>query len=57
VDAICRALKARFNKDIEAETATDTSLIGGFKIQVGNTIYDNCISTRLETFRQQLIKA
>jgi len=57
VSAIRDRLHRKYDKTIEAETAVDPSLIGGFKVQVGDTIYDTCVSTRLETLRQQLTNA
>ena len=50
-------LQARFGKEIEAEVELDPNLLGGFKVRVGDTIYDYSIATQLDVLRQQLINA
>ena len=50
-------LQARLGKEIEAKVELDTNLLGGFKVRVGDTIYDYSIATQLDVLRQQLINA
>ena len=57
LDSMKEKLSARYGKQIEAEVSKDVDLIGGFKIQVGDTIQDFSIATKLEQFEQQAINA
>ncbi len=56
-NAIKQKLKAQYEKTIDAEVDIDASLIGGFKIQVGDHIRDYSIATKLEQFEQCVIGA
>lgn len=57
VKEISKHLKLRLNKDIEPYCDDDPSLLGGLKIQEGDTIYDYSLRTQLEQFKKNLIKA
>ena len=57
VDGMKKKLGERYSKQIEATVAVDASLIGGFKIQVGDHIQDFSIATKLEQFEQGVIRA
>lgn len=57
VKEISKHLKSRLDKDIEPYLSEDPSLLGGLKIQEGDTIYDFSIRTQLEQFKKNLIKA
>ena len=48
---------ARLQKEIEPQVDVDPELIGGVKIQDGDTVYDYSIRTQLEAFRRNLIRA
>ncbi|MCI0469425.1 MAG: ATP synthase F1 subunit delta [Nitrospirae bacterium] len=50
------AIKGITGKDIEMEFVIDPSLIGGVRIQVGSTMYDNSIKGQLGLLRDKLIK-
>ena len=55
--AVREKLTAQYEKQIEADLAVDPSLIGGFKIQVGDHIRDFSLLTKLEQFEQRVIDA
>jgi F-type H+-transporting ATPase subunit delta len=55
--AMKQKLGDRYGKKIEAKVSVDPSLIGGFKIQVGDQIQDYSIATKLDKFEQGVIKA
>ncbi len=57
VKTICSRLKTRLGRDIQPELSVDPSLISGFQIQVGDTIYDFSIKTQLERFKQRILNA
>lgn len=46
-------LMKKFNKEIEAEIHVEPALLGGLKIQAGDTIYDASLSTQLERFENK----
>ena len=53
--AMKQKLSARYEKEIDAEVDVDQSLIGGFKIQVGDHIRDFSIVTKLDHFEEHVI--
>ena len=57
IEKISIRLKARFGKEIRTTAQVDPDLIGGFQIQVGDTVYDHSIKNQLEAIRQNIIKA
>jgi F-type H+-transporting ATPase subunit delta len=57
VSAIETRLHARFGKQIQSTLHLDPALLGGFKIQVGDTIHDSSIATQLHVLKQNLIHA
>jgi F-type H+-transporting ATPase subunit delta len=50
-------LAARLGKKIEATTTVDPSLIGGFRVQVGDEVIDSSLLSRLDAFRQKVLAA
>ena len=50
LEAIAKRLKSRFKKDIRYDVDINPRLIGGFKIQVGDSIYDFSIQNQLDKF-------
>ena len=50
-------LHDRYRKQIEADVKVDPSLIGGFKIKVGDHIRDFSLATKLDQFEQAVINA
>jgi F-type H+-transporting ATPase subunit delta len=55
--AIKSRLAEKLGKTIEADTKVDASLIGGFRVQIEGRMIDQSISTKLTTFKRQLINA
>ncbi len=56
VTEISKYLKLRLKKNIEPQVFHDPSILGGIRIQDGDTIYDYSLSTQLEQFKKNLIK-
>ncbi|CDQ38304.1 MULTISPECIES: F0F1 ATP synthase subunit delta [Virgibacillus] len=49
---------ARFNKkQIQLTNMVDSSLIGGLKIRIGNTIYDGTVSGKLKRIERDIVTA
>ena len=46
-DTIKAALKKRFGRDVEVETAVDESLIGGAVIDAGDVVIDGSLKGKL----------
>ncbi len=57
INAISHHLKLKFRKEIEPELVIDPALLGGFKIRIGDIIYDYSIQTQLTRFHKQLLSA
>lgn len=54
LDAIRAALKKRFGREVEVETAVDTGLIGGAVISAGDVVIDGSLKGKLERLRAAL---
>ncbi|ALX49891.1 F0F1 ATP synthase subunit delta [Lentibacillus amyloliquefaciens] len=53
-----KSFAKRFNKQaIKLETVVDPSIIGGIKLQIGNTIYDGTISGKLKRIERNMTTA
>ncbi|MBI4686285.1 MAG: ATP synthase F1 subunit delta [Nitrospirae bacterium] len=50
------ALKAMTQCEIDIESRVDSSLLGGFIVKVGSTIYDSSLKGQLRLLRAELIK-
>lgn len=51
------ALKKRYNvNEAHILELLDERLIGGFKIKIGDEVYDGSVKGRLETLRRELVK-
>ncbi|MBC8312029.1 MAG: ATP synthase F1 subunit delta [Candidatus Marinimicrobia bacterium] len=57
VEHIKSNIESQLNKKVDVYTETDTSLIGGVKLRVGNTVIDNTISRRLDMLKSTLTQA
>jgi F-type H+-transporting ATPase subunit delta len=55
--AMKQKLHDRYQKQIDADVSVDPSLIGGFKIKVGDLIRDFSIVTQLDQFEKSVINA
>ena len=56
IERLKTALKALTRKDVEIESRIDESLIGGFIVKVGSTIYDSSIKGQLASLRAELTR-
>ena len=54
VDSIKAALKRRFGRDVELETAIDESLIGGAVIDAGDVVIDGSLKSKLSRLQSAL---
>lgn len=55
--AIKEKLAKRHGKTIELTVKENPALIGGFQIRIGDQVTDTSISTKLETFRRNVLNA
>ncbi len=55
--AIRERLEKRFGKTVEAAAQIDPSLLGGFKVRVGDAVLDFSIRTQLQRLRESMINA
>lgn len=55
--AMKQRLQDRYSKEIDADVQVEPSLIGGFKIQVGDHIRDFSLLAKLDRFEQSVINA
>jgi ATP synthase F1 delta subunit len=51
-----KALKAMTKREIDVESQVDPSLLGGFIVKVGSTIYDSSLKGQLRLLRAELVK-
>ena len=49
------SITKKLNKKVELSNVLDSSLIGGIKIVVNDTVFDNSIASRIESLKQELI--
>ncbi|HVI57999.1 MAG TPA: F0F1 ATP synthase subunit delta [Luteimonas sp.] len=54
LDTLKAALKRRFGREVEVETAVDASLIGGAVIDVGDVVIDGSLKGKLERLQAAL---
>ena len=50
-------MATRFNKKIELVTRVDARLVGGFRLQVNDMIYDSSVDTKLKELHRRLVTA
>ena len=56
-DELAKKLAARTGKTIDLTVTVDESLLGGFRLRMGDRVEDYSIATKLETFKQNIINA
>jgi F-type H+-transporting ATPase subunit delta len=49
-------LSGMTGKQVQVETAVDSSMIGGMVTRIGSTVYDGSVRTQLAKMRQQLVE-
>ena len=57
IEAINQRLKEKFHKEIESHVSVNPSLLGGFKIVVGDQVLDFSLETQLQRIKQNIISA
>ena len=57
ITAIEARLRARLDKQIQSTVALDPTVLGGFKVRIGDTILDYSIATQLKALRRRLLTA
>jgi len=56
INRLKSSLKALTRRDIDIESRIDTSLLGGFIVKVGSTVYDSSLKGQLRLLRAALTK-
>ena len=56
LNSISEQIGSKLNKDIETEIVVDSTILGGAKFRIGNTIVDGSVSTKLEKLRSSLTR-
>lgn len=56
IDAITKTLNETHQLKVQLKNLFDPQLIGGYKIVIGDVVFDGSIKNRLETLRQELNK-
>ncbi len=56
VQQISSKIENQIQKKLNVKMDTDTSLVGGIKLRVGNTLIDGSVSNRLQKMRDTLIQ-
>lgn len=56
IDRLKNVLKLLTRREIDIESQVDPSLLGGFIVKVGSTIYDNSIKGQLRLLRTELTR-
>ena len=56
VQRISLNIENKIHKKVEVTMETDTSIVGGIKLRVGNTLIDGSVSNRLQKMRDTLIQ-
>jgi F-type H+-transporting ATPase subunit delta len=54
LDRLKRGLAAKFGRDVKLNLVVDPSLIGGLRVQVGDNVIDDSVSSKLKELRLQL---
>jgi F-type H+-transporting ATPase subunit delta len=57
LNSLKEKFSAKYSKTINAEVLLDDSLIGGFRVIIGDEVFDNSVSTQLNTLKYKLINA
>jgi len=53
-DQVLTRLKARYGDDLTTEFRTNTTLLGGLRIKVGDDVWDGSVRHRLNALQEQL---
>ena len=55
ISNIVQGIEKSTGKKVELRTQTDKNLLGGFKLRVGNTIFDGSIANQLAKLKKVLL--
>ena len=55
-DRLKVALKNLIDRDVDIENEVDPSLLGGFVVRVGSTIYDSSVKGQLRLLKSELMR-
>ncbi|MEM7038449.1 MAG: ATP synthase F1 subunit delta [Bacteroidota bacterium] len=53
IDAIKKIVEKEFSTTFEMEEAVDPALIGGFRLRIGDRLFDGSVSTKLRELKQE----
>ena len=56
VQQISSKIENKIQKKVDVKMKTDTSIVGGIKLRIGNTLIDGSVSNRLQKMRDTLIQ-
>jgi len=56
VEAVAQGASARTGKTVILASTTDAALLGGFRLQIGDTVYDYSLAARLRMARAAMAK-
>ncbi len=56
VQAVAQGASARTGKTVVLSSITDAAMLGGFRLQIGDTVYDYSLAARLRMARAALAK-
>lgn len=51
-----KSIELKLNKKIELKNKLDSSLIGGLKVVVGDTVFDNSVQRKMEALKNELLQ-
>ena len=49
------SIKTKINSDVNIDNIVDSTIIGGIKLKVGNTLIDGSVSTKLDRLKQSMV--
>ena len=55
LQGLLNKLSAKSGKKIQSHLMTDTDLLGGFKLRMGDVVYDASLKTQLRRFQESII--
>lgn len=55
INKIEESVALKLNKKVELSNIIDTSLIGGIKVVVNDTVFDNSIANKMQSLKQELL--
>lgn len=56
ISKIEKAVSIKENKKVQLRLVIDESLIGGIKVEIDNHVYDNSLSYKLESLKNELLR-